>query len=71
MLAARLGNRWTYAGNAIAPGQMPAARLLGESRFKRIRPDAALYGVVGNPVGHSLSPAMHNAGFEHLGLNAA
>jgi shikimate dehydrogenase len=28
-----------------------------------------LAGVVGNPVAHSLSPAMHNAAYEHLGLN--
>lgn len=28
-----------------------------------------LYGIMGNPVGHSLSPAMHNAAFQHLGLN--
>lgn len=28
-----------------------------------------LVGVVGNPLAHSLSPAMHNAAFEHLGLN--
>jgi 3-dehydroquinate dehydratase / shikimate dehydrogenase len=70
ILAARLRNRWTYAGDAVAPGQMPAARLLSEFRFRRIRPDAALYGVVGNPIAHSLSPAMHNAGFAALGLNA-
>lgn len=70
ILAARLRNRWTYAGDAVAPGQMPAARLLSEFRFRRIRPDAALYGVVGNPIAHSLSPVMHNAGFAALGLNA-
>jgi 3-dehydroquinate dehydratase/shikimate dehydrogenase len=71
VLAARLRNRWTYAGEGVAPGQMPAARLLRDFQFRRIAPDAALYGVVGNPVLHSLSPAMHNAGFAALGLNAA
>lgn len=29
-----------------------------------------LYGIMGNPVGHSLSPAMHNAAFAELGLNS-
>ncbi len=28
-----------------------------------------LYGIMGNPVRHSLSPAMHNAAFAALGLN--
>lgn len=28
-----------------------------------------LCAVIGNPVGHSLSPAIHNAGFQALGLN--
>jgi shikimate dehydrogenase len=29
-----------------------------------------LYGVVGLPIGHSLSPIMHNAAFEALSINA-
>ena len=70
VLAARLRNRWTYAGNGAAPGQLPAERMLREYRFRRIRQDAALYGVVGKPIGHSRSPVMHNAGFAALGLNA-
>ena len=28
-----------------------------------------LLGVIGNPIGHSFSPAMHNAAIEHLGLD--
>ncbi len=71
VLAGRFGSRWTYAGSAVAPGQMAAARLLHEFRFNRVRRDAAVYGVIGRPVARSLSPAMHNAGFAALGLNAA
>lgn len=70
VLASRLRNRWTYAGEAVAPGQIPAARLLGEFGFRRIHPDATLFGVVGKPIAHSLSPVMHNAGFNALGINA-
>lgn len=70
VLAARLRNRWTYAGQGVAPGQLPPKRLLKEFRFRDLKRDTMLYGVVGNPVSHSLSPAMHNAGFGHVGLNA-
>ena len=29
-----------------------------------------VYGLIGNPVGHSLSPPMHEAGYEALNLDA-
>ncbi len=29
-----------------------------------------VYGLIGNPVGHSLSPIMHEAGFDAIGLDA-
>ena len=34
-----------------------------------INVDTQLCGVIGNPVGHSLSPAIHNAGYAAQGLN--
>lgn len=71
ILSRRLRNRWSYAGQGGAPGQVPVTRMVEEFHVRRIAADAALYGVAGNPVLHSLSPAMHNAGFAALGINAA
>jgi 3-dehydroquinate dehydratase/shikimate dehydrogenase len=70
ILATRFGSRWTYAGDAVAPGQLPAARMIDEFRFRTVGPETALYGVVGNNVTHSMSPVMHNAAFEAGHLDA-
>jgi 3-dehydroquinate dehydratase/shikimate dehydrogenase len=70
LLASRFGSRWTYAGNGVAPGQMPAARMRDVFRFRSVKPSTALYGIAGNNVMHSLSPAMHNAAFAAAGVDA-
>lgn len=70
LLPARFGSCWTYAGEAIAPGQVALDRLLGEFRFHDVTDSTRIYGVAGRPLGHSLSPAMHNAAFAACGLDA-
>ncbi|MGW8160707.1 MAG: shikimate dehydrogenase [Desulfobulbales bacterium] len=35
----------------------------------QINGSTEIYGIIGNPVAHSLSPIMHNSAFEALGLN--
>ena len=70
VLAARFGSCWTYAGDA-APGQLPVACLLDEYRFRAITSGTRIYGVAGAPLEHSLSPALHNACFAALGIDAA
>lgn len=60
---------WTYAG-AAAPGQMTLDEL--ERRY-RVRSGSAarrLLAITGTPLAHSASPAMHNAAFAALDLDA-
>lgn len=50
--------------SATAPGQPTIDDLLGKFRFRTITPRTRVYGVMGWPVAHSLSPLIHNAGFD-------
>jgi 3-dehydroquinate dehydratase/shikimate dehydrogenase len=70
LLATRYGSTWTYAGNGVAPGQLPAERMVRELRFRQVTPGAALYGVVSTNALHSLSPAMHNAAYTAADVDA-
>ena len=70
LLAARYGSRWTFAGQAVAPGQMPAARMCDVFRFRAVRATTRLFGVVSRTALHSLSPVMHNAAFAAAGIDA-
>ena len=67
ILAGRFGSYWTYAGEGVAPGQISLSRMRDEFRFHTISTTTDIYGVLGSPVSHSLSPPMHNAGFAALG----
>ncbi len=66
---AGFGSCWTYAG-AAAPGQIPTAALLDTYRVHDVTAASEVYGLTGAPLAHSASPAMHNAAFAELGLDA-
>jgi shikimate dehydrogenase len=65
-----MGSCWTYAGNGAAPGQISERQMHDEYRFRRIGSRTAIFGVLGRPVSHSASPAMHNAAFRAANLDA-
>lgn len=70
VLAGWMGSCWTYAGEGVAPGQISQQRLQDEFRFRHIGARTAVYGVLGRPVSHSVSPAMHNAAFKAAHIDA-
>ena len=70
VLAAHFGSAWSFAGDAHAPGQIVASRMLDEFRFRDVTPRTAIYGIAGSPLTHSVSPPMHNAVFRASGIDA-
>jgi 3-dehydroquinate dehydratase/shikimate dehydrogenase len=70
VLATWMGSCWTYSGEGVAPGQLAPKQMHDEYRFRRIGTRTAIYGVLGKPVSHSVSPAMHNAAFRAAHLDA-
>ena len=50
---------------------LPSPKTMAELyRANEVNADTRVYGVVGRPVGHSISPVIHNQGFQELGYNA-
>ncbi len=74
VLCAKLGAFLTFAsageGRESAPGQVPLEQMLGMYRLPQIGAGTEVYGVVADPVAHSMSPAIHNASFAERGMDA-
>jgi 3-dehydroquinate dehydratase / shikimate dehydrogenase len=55
---------------ATAPGQITARELRDVYRIEKLDRQTQIFGLLGLPVSHSLSPRMHNAAFATAGANA-
>jgi 3-dehydroquinate dehydratase/shikimate dehydrogenase len=73
ILAAKFGSPFTYAtfhaDRQMAPGQISYQMMKEIYRYEKINQATEVYGVIADPVSHSLSPQIHNAAFDALGLN--
>jgi 3-dehydroquinate dehydratase / shikimate dehydrogenase len=74
ILAVRAGSVFTFAstgpGEETAPGQVTAQELRSVYRIESVDAATRVYGVAGDPVAHSLSPAIMNAAFRRENVNA-
>ena len=74
ILSLRSGGAFTFgtieAQHATAPGQPSVEALRQDYRIDALNRATRIYGVLGYPLEHSLSPRMHNAAYRRLGMNA-
>jgi 3-dehydroquinate dehydratase/shikimate dehydrogenase len=57
--------------NATAPGQVSLDTLKNLFKTDQISRKTSVYGVIGDPIAHSLSPQLQNAGFQARKMDAA
>jgi len=72
-LGGLIGNFWTYVAETedsnVAPGQFTLQQAEECYGLSEREDPPGIYGVLGNPVKHSLSPLIHNTLFRHYQLN--
>ncbi|NIA16887.1 MAG: shikimate dehydrogenase, partial [Planctomycetes bacterium] len=73
IIAKKLGSFVTFASldndTATAPGQLTISRLKQMYRYDAISADTELLGIIADPVGHSISPPVHNRCLARAGIN--
>ncbi len=74
ILAKKFGALLTFCGlddqTTTAPGQVGVGTMKSLYRWDAIGPGTQVFGVIGWPVAHSMSPAIHNAGFDETDTDA-
>jgi 3-dehydroquinate dehydratase / shikimate dehydrogenase len=73
ILCPKYGAPFTYAGfnpeRVFAAGMLHYGVLKNDFKFNQINATTEVYGVIGDPIEQSMSPVVHNAAFDKLGLN--
>lgn len=73
LIAPRIGAPVVFGGASVlpaAPGQISIERLRADFGMPNIPAISDLFGIVGDPVEHSLSPLLHNSAYRELGIPA-
>jgi len=74
ILAGKFGAPFTFATfhheRTLAPGQLSFQQMTDIYDYNRLNAETEVFGVIGDPIGHSLSPIVHNAAFRRMDINA-
>jgi 3-dehydroquinate dehydratase/shikimate dehydrogenase len=74
ILSTAWGAKYTYAApnaaEGTAPGQISSRQLRHLYRLDKFTKAAKVYGVIADPVRHSISPAVHNRAFQSRRMDA-
>lgn len=73
ILCGRFGAPFTYAAfsrdRELAPGQITFDDMHHMYHYEQIQPGTHMFGVLGDPISHSLSPLLHNTAMQQLGYD--
>jgi 3-dehydroquinate dehydratase/shikimate dehydrogenase len=74
ILAPTFGSSWTYAAPSsnpgTAPGQITARQMRNLYRIDKLSRAGKVYGVIADPVRHSMSPQIHNRALQARRIDA-
>lgn len=73
VVCAKLGAPFTYAAfssdREVAPGLLSFQEMKDVYYYDSITPQTQLFGVIGDPIAHSLSPLLHNRSMRSVGFD--
>ncbi len=74
LLCGKYGSPFTFAtfnkDRELAPGQLSFDEMRDVYQFEKINSNTQVFGVLGDPIAHSMSPLLHNLAFQDQKLDA-